>query len=198
MRPLRDVLRESGVDPRGWEFHTPEGVSGDGRTFIGDGIRPAVQPTRIDRNVPEPAPGGRCVGAAGLAAAPQRHGFQAQKRATCGAGLLRGVQIMTRSGLGLSLMIIVCLCAASPGAAIARSALALHGVDFRPTDVSSDGSVVVGSRFQEGYPTAVWTSSTGTRSIGVLPPFWASEASGVSADGSVVVGVSHGRHSRHV
>ncbi len=78
----------------------------------------------------------------------------------------------------------------------------LDGVVFLPTgthngsatDVSGDGSIVVGWResTEEFEPSEafVWTSSTGIVGIGYLGDGFQSRAFGISADGSVVVGDS--------
>ena len=57
---------------------------------------------------------------------------------------------------------------------------------------SSDGAVVVGTDYSVGNPSAAfrWTEATGMVGLGYLPGADSSTASGVSADGSVVVGYS--------
>ena len=57
------------------------------------------------------------------------------------------------------------------------------------TAISADGSTVIGNRGT--YPNleaARWTRAEGTIGLGLLPGFTACYASGVSANGSVVVG----------
>ena len=68
-----------------------------------------------------------------------------------------------------------------------RAAPAFQRLDFGPSDVSADGSVVVGEQTGEAVR---WTASGGTVGLGRLTGSFLSYATGVSADGQVVVGVS--------
>ena len=74
---------------------------------------------------------------------------------------------------------------------VVAAPLAVRPLDFRPVDVSADGSVVTGGLLLESI---VWNSATGSRQeIPLIPTFnpdgyFSSEARGISADGSVVVG----------
>ncbi len=75
----------------------------------------------------------------------------------------------------------------------------LGGNESRAFDCSWDGSVVVGSaqNAQGNWRAFRWTPSTGMQDLGVLFPIhWAGWAMGVSADGQVVVGWTHGFISR--
>jgi len=67
------------------------------------------------------------------------------------------------------------------------------GSNCIPTDVSADGSVIVGVAINaSGHEEAFrWTQSTGVVGIGTLPGKLGSNAWGVSADGSTVVGSSY-------
>lgn len=63
--------------------------------------------------------------------------------------------------------------------------------------VSADGSVVAGhSNFPEGLRAFRWTAEGGMQNLGTLPDLPHSEAWGLSADGSTVVGVSSQRAFR--
>jgi len=66
------------------------------------------------------------------------------------------------------------------------------GTDSTASDVSDDGSVVVGGFYLTGHGGRAfrWTSNGGMVDLGVLPGEEQSGATGVSADGSVVVGYS--------
>jgi probable HAF family extracellular repeat protein len=75
----------------------------------------------------------------------------------------------------------------------------LGGNESRAFDCSWDGSVVVGSaqNTQGNWRAFRWTPSTGMQDLGVLFPIhWAGRATGVSADGRVVVGWTQGFTSR--
>ena len=67
-----------------------------------------------------------------------------------------------------------------------------EGFGSRAEDASADGSVVVGASGdgQGNYRAFRWTAQTGMVSLGTLPEDSYSQAYGVSADGSVVVGQS--------
>ena len=66
----------------------------------------------------------------------------------------------------------------------------LRTLDFVPTAVSANGEVVVGTRRHDAQAVR-WTAAGGTAGLGYLEPdHSSSEAVGVSADGSVVVGHS--------
>jgi uncharacterized membrane protein len=54
--------------------------------------------------------------------------------------------------------------------------------------VTADGSVIVGRGRNQAFR---WTEATGAVNLGVLPGYTHSTATGVSDDGSVVVGLSH-------
>jgi probable HAF family extracellular repeat protein len=62
----------------------------------------------------------------------------------------------------------------------------------RASGVSSDGSIVVGSTDVTGGGIHAfrWTSATGMEDLGTLPDGGASEAYGVSSDGSTIIGYS--------
>jgi uncharacterized membrane protein len=61
----------------------------------------------------------------------------------------------------------------------------LRALDFQPLATSADGTVIVGDRAGEAVR---WTASGGTVPLG-FPAYQTSAATGVSGDGSVVVGV---------
>ncbi len=60
--------------------------------------------------------------------------------------------------------------------------------DSSATDVSADGSVIVGSALNPSVTSFRWTAATGMVDLGKPAGALGSEAWGVSADGSVVVG----------
>ncbi|MGH7131034.1 MAG: GC-type dockerin domain-anchored protein [Phycisphaerales bacterium] len=65
------------------------------------------------------------------------------------------------------------------------------GVSTQALRIADDGSVVCGVSDSPGGELAIrWTIATGTVSLGVLPDRTGSLASGISADGSVIVGES--------
>jgi uncharacterized membrane protein len=66
--------------------------------------------------------------------------------------------------------------------------LILENQPFLVSDVSDDGSTIVGEVREDDFTAVAWTKSDGARNLGTLSGY--SYPSAVSADGSVIVGTS--------
>jgi probable HAF family extracellular repeat protein len=102
-----------------------------------------------------------------------------------------------RGGILASLVAVSALC----GASAADATSTFSGLGFcRPSGVSADGGVVVGRSCSTG-PSANgivairWTASGGATPLPLLPGTTQGDASAVSGDGNVVVGISDDRRA---
>ena len=90
------------------------------------------------------------------------------------------MRLLNATSWGAATLVWTILCAARTG-----SPASLQLLDFTPSAVSADGSVVVGG----GAGGAVrWTAAGGATGLGQLPGRYNGVATDVSADGSVIVG----------
>lgn len=167
-RYLYQALSEAGIDYGSWLFQNATGISADGSLVVGQGRDPdeATQGfvVRLPLTVNTRDCGDRNPCLAGASCTERKVGYACN----CPAG---------HAGRNCGLLQISSFPA---------------GNDATVNALNADGSIYAGtSQDSDGYshPT-LWTSPTTAEDLGVLPSAVSGSATGISADGSVVVGES--------